>query len=223
MHTIILFFPRLSLSLCILLSPINLLFLLCLPQSVLPHHVCEHLTQHICSLPTGDTACWRVSILHSAEPSDQTSAVAPDQMSHSAVQKRSAATATAAAAATDGTGQTPLPYSEVAWARLHFTQPRWACLNDLFFFFFFTGISNQTAVGLWGQTEINGRHDPINVCIISKLNKWRIKTEWAIFVTCIFPLWKVLINWSNHVYKFMRDETQRRGEWNAAASCLVND
>lgn len=70
---------------------------------------------------------------------------------------------------------------EVARTRLCFTQPEWACLKDIF-----TGISNQSAVVLWGQTEINDRHDPINACVISNLNSWQIKTEWAIFVTCIF-------------------------------------
>lgn len=120
-------------------------------------------------------------------------------MSHSAVQKCSATDA-------DRTGQTPFPYSEVARARLHFTQPQWAGLKDLF-----TGISNQTAVVLWGQTEINDGHDPINVCVISRLNSQQIRTEWEIFVTCIFPLRKVLINWSNHVYKFMRFRCEGKG------------
>ena len=48
MHIIILFlsffFP---LSLCNSLPSINLPFMPCLPQKFLPHHVCEHLTQHI--------------------------------------------------------------------------------------------------------------------------------------------------------------------------------
>lgn len=34
--------------------PINLLFMRRLLQKFLPHHVCEHLTQHICSAPDGE-------------------------------------------------------------------------------------------------------------------------------------------------------------------------
>lgn len=193
MHIIILFF---SWSLCIPLPPINLLFMPCLPQKFLPHHVCEHLTQHICLLPMG-TWCageFQYYTLQSRQFRLQWFSTPDVPFSSGAFLCRWMGQG---ADSTD-----TVPYREVARARLHFTQPERACLKD-----FFTGISNPTAVVLWGQTEINDGHAPINVCIISKLNSWQIKTEWAIFVTCIFPLSKVLINWSNHVYKFMRDQT----------------
>lgn len=182
-----------SLSLCIPLPPINLLFMPCLPQKFLPHHVCEHLTQHICLLPMGT---WCAGELQYYTLQSRQFRLQWLLQTRCPIQRRRNAPPPVR------TGHTLFPYSGVARARLHFTQPQWACLKDLF-----TGISNQTAVVLWGQTEINDRHDPINVCVISKLNSWQIKTEWAISVTCIFPLRKVLINWSNHVYKFMRDQT----------------
>lgn len=92
-----------------------------------------------------------------------------------------------------------------ARARLHFTQPQWACLKDIF-----TGISSQTAVVLWGQTEINDGRDPINACAITKLHSRQIRKEGVVFVPCIFCSWKSLINWTAHVYRFMRDQTRAR-------------
>lgn len=116
------------------------------------------------------------------------------------------------------TGQTPFPYMEVVRARLHFTQPQWACLKDLF-----TGISNQTAVVLWGQTEINDGHDPINVCVISKLNSWQIKTEWAIFVTCIFLPERSLLTGQIVFTNSWGIRYRGKGSKMRQLSCLLND
>lgn len=101
--------------------------------------------------------------------------------------------------------QTPSPYCQIARARLHLTQHQPACLRDPF-----TGISIQTAVVLWGQSEINDSCDPIKGCVISKLNKWQIRGEQVIFFACIFPLWKIPINLEAHACRFMTDETQRK-------------
>lgn len=108
-------------------------------------------------------------------------------------------------------GQTASPCRQAA--RLHLTQPQWACLRDAF-----TGISSQTAVVLWGQSEINDRCDPIKGCVISKLNKWQIRGEQVIFAACIFPLWKILINPAAQACRFMR----HREKETAAAPCLLS-
>lgn len=117
MHAVVLFF---ALSLCIPLSPINLLFMLCLPQKFLPHHVCKTLNSAYtaCLLPMG-TRCtgefhyytlqscqfsrW---LLHTRCPVQQCRNGPPPVR----------------------TGQTRLPCR----ARLHFTQPQWARLKGLF-------------------------------------------------------------------------------------------
>lgn len=185
MHTIILFFSMHS-SL-----PIHL-FMLCLPRKFPPHHVFERRTQHFCLLPMG--TCCAEEFQHHTLQSSQFRLQWLLRTRCRLQQHKNALLPVQ-------TGQTVHTVS--FRARLDFTQPQWASLKDLF-----TGIPDQTAVVLWGQTEINDGHDPMNVCVISKLNSWQIKTEWAIFVTCIFLLWKILINWPCHAYKFMRDQTK---------------
>lgn len=74
--------------------------------------------------------------------------------------------------------------ASAAWARLHFTQPQWACLKEVF-----TGVSSQTAVVLWGQTEINDRRDPINASAISELRRSR-QRETFLSNAPFFFLWQ---------------------------------
>lgn len=105
--------------------PINILFMPCLLQKFLPHHVCEHLTQHISLLLMG-TWCagelqyytlqsrqFRLQWLLQTRCPTQRHRNAPPLVQ--AVQERHCS-----------------PYSEVTRTRLHLTQPEWACLKDIF-------------------------------------------------------------------------------------------
>lgn len=162
MHAVVLFF---ALSLCIPLSPINLLFMLCLPQKFLPHHVCKTLNSAYtaCLLPMG-TRCtgeFHYYTLQSCQFSRW--------LLHTRCPVQQCRNGSAAGA--DRTDTAPVQ-SKVTF---------YTTSVGMFKGSFFTGVSNQTAVVLWGQTEINDGHDPINVCVISKLNSWQIKTDWVIF------------------------------------------
>lgn len=117
MHAVVLFF---ALSLCIPLSPINLLFMLCLPQKFLPHHVCKTLN----SAYTAACFQWEHDVLESFIITLCRAVSLVGGCSTPDVPSSSAETGPPPVR----TGQTRLPCR----ARLHFTQPQWACLKGLF-------------------------------------------------------------------------------------------
>lgn len=132
MHTVILFA---FLSLLLIFSLYNVYL-----KKFLPHHVCEHQTQHKCMLPVG-TWCageFQYYTVQSCQFRLQwlLQTRCPIQQRRNALPPLQTGQ--------DGTDTVPIQRGcKITLQGYIFTQPQWACLKDPF-----TGISNQTAVAL---------------------------------------------------------------------------